>query len=55
MELERLEKEGIIRKRQFSEWAAPIVPVLKDDGTVIVCRDYKVTANQAVITPDSKD
>ena len=49
VELERLEKEGIIRKRQFSEWAAPIVPVLKDDGTVRVCGDYKVTANQAVI------
>ena len=49
VELERLENEGIIRKRQFSEWAAPIVPVLKDDGTVRVCGDYKVTANQAVI------
>ena len=49
VELERLEKEGIIRKRQFSDWAAPIVPVLKNDGTVRVCGDYKVTANQAVI------
>ena len=48
-ELERLEKEGIIRKCQFAEWAAPIVPILKDDGTVRICGDYKVTANQAVI------
>ena len=33
-ELERLEKEGIIERKQFSEWAAPIVPVRKEDGTV---------------------
>ena len=30
--LQRLEKEGIISAVQFSEWAAPIVPVLKSDG-----------------------
>ena len=28
-------------------WATPIVPVLKDDGTVRICRDYKQTINQA--------
>uniref|UniRef100_A0A1X7SV96 Reverse transcriptase domain-containing protein n=1 Tax=Amphimedon queenslandica TaxID=400682 RepID=A0A1X7SV96_AMPQE len=47
--LERLEREGIVRKHQFSKWAASIVPVLKDNGAVIVCGEYKVTANQAVI------
>ena len=47
-ELERLEKEGIIRPRRFSDWAAPIVPVLKADGSVRICGDYKVTANKAV-------
>uniref|UniRef100_A0A1X7UAK3 Reverse transcriptase domain-containing protein n=1 Tax=Amphimedon queenslandica TaxID=400682 RepID=A0A1X7UAK3_AMPQE len=49
VELGRLEEGGIIRKHLFSEWAAPIVPVLKDDGTVRMCGDYKVTASQAVI------
>jgi hypothetical protein len=29
-ELERLEKEGIISPVEFSEWAAPIVPVMKN-------------------------
>ena len=47
-ELERLEKEGIIHPRQFSNWAAPIVPVLKADSSVKICGDYKVTANKAV-------
>ena len=27
--------------------AAPIVPVLKKDGTVQICGDYKLTVNQA--------
>ena len=48
-ELGRLEKQGIIKKCQFAEWAAPMVPILKDDGTVRIFGDYKVTANQAVI------
>jgi len=51
-ELERLEKAGVIEPVQFAEWAAPIVPVLKRDGSVRVCGDYKVTVNQAV-KPDT--
>jgi hypothetical protein len=31
---------------QFSRWAAPIVPVLKADGTARICGDYKLTVNQ---------
>ena len=31
-ELERLQTLDIIQPIQFSDWAAPIVPVLKDDG-----------------------
>ena len=46
-ELERLEKEGFITPVQFSEWAAPIVPIVKSDGCVRVCGDYKCTINQA--------
>lgn len=42
-DLERLQKQGIIEPVQFSDWAAPIVPVLKSDGNVHICGDYKVT------------
>ena len=46
-ELDRLERDGIIQPVEFSEWAAPIVPVVKTDGSIRICGDYKVTVNQA--------
>ena len=36
---------------QFSDWSAPIVPVIKTDGSILVCGDYKVTVN-AVAKPE---
>ena len=33
-ELKRLEKEGILHEVRFSNWATPIVPVAKLNGTV---------------------
>ncbi|XP_062400896.1 uncharacterized protein K02A2.6-like [Sardina pilchardus] len=46
IELERLSNQGIIEPVKFSEWAAPIVPVLKPDNSVRICGDYKLTVNQ---------
>ena len=45
-ELDRLQSEGIISPVEFIEWAAPIVAVVKQDGSVRIRGDYKCTVNQ---------
>ena len=44
-ELERLEKTGIIEAIKFSDWATPVIPLVKGDGSIRICGDYKVTIN----------
>ena len=45
VEIDRLEKMGILEKVDHSDWATPIVPVPKKDGKFRICGDYKVTVN----------
>lgn len=47
VELQRLLDDKIIEPVQFAEWAAPIVPVRKPDGSIRICGDYKLTVNRA--------
>ena len=46
-ELDRLQSLGVIKPVRFSDWASPIVPVLKGDGRVRICGDFKATVNRA--------
>ena len=47
-ELDKLENDGIIRKVTNSDWAAPLVPVIKPSGKLRLCGDYKLTANKVI-------
>ncbi|XP_058816481.1 uncharacterized protein K02A2.6-like [Topomyia yanbarensis] len=51
-ELNRLESFGIIKKVDFSDWAAPIVVVRKPNGTVRICADFSTGLN-AVLEPNN--
>ncbi len=51
-EISPLKGQGDIEPVQFSEWAAPVVPVVKQDGSILLCGDYKVTVN-TVAKPDT--
>lgn len=51
-ELDNLEKAGIIERVMISRWATPRVPILKRDGTVRICGDYKTTVNPNLIVDD---
>ena len=59
-ELERLEKLGVLRKVERSDWASPIVCVPKKDGSLRICGDFKVSVNQVLLDnpyplPDTED
>lgn len=39
-------QSDLITKIETSEWGTPLVPVLKSDGGIRICADYKVTINK---------
>ena len=50
VELDRLQAEGIIIPTIFSKWATPIMPVMKSDGSIRICGDFKQTVNKSART-----
>lgn len=46
--LHQLVQDGILTPVTRSDWATPIVPVVKKDGNIRICADYKLTLNKAI-------
>ncbi|UYV77237.1 K02A2.6-like [Cordylochernes scorpioides] len=47
-EIDGMVNEGILQPIEYANWAAPIVPVLKKDGSLRICGDFRCTANKAI-------
>lgn len=46
--LDQLVRDGILTPIERSDWATPIVPVVKKDGSIRICADYKLTLNKVI-------
>ena len=45
-QIDKLVQQKIIEPIPFSDWAAPIVPVMKQDKSICICGDFKQTVNK---------
>lgn len=47
-EIERLCTQGVLTKVEHAEWGTPIVPIVKPNGSIRLCADYKITLNKVI-------
>ena len=48
-QLESMIEEGILTPVETAEWATPLVPIIKSDGKLRICADYRSTINKWVM------
>ncbi|KAL0879382.1 hypothetical protein ABMA27_003143 [Loxostege sticticalis] len=48
-EIDRLVTLGVLKPVEYSEYASPVVPVLKRNGSVRLCADYSVSLNKQLL------
>uniref|UniRef100_A0A2H1V9U2 SFRICE_009183 n=1 Tax=Spodoptera frugiperda TaxID=7108 RepID=A0A2H1V9U2_SPOFR len=46
-EIDRLVAENVLKPVSYSDWATPVVPIIKKNGDIRLCGDYRSTVNQA--------
>lgn len=44
-QLKDLVEQNILTKTDVTDWGTPLVPILKPDGKIRICADYKITIN----------
>lgn len=47
--LKEYQRMGILTPVQTADWGTPLVPILKEDGSVRICADYKITINKHLV------
>lgn len=51
-EIEKWVSDGVLVKVETSQWGTPVVPIIKNNNSIRLCGDYKVTVNPNLIVDE---